>query len=168
MAGNDIGNRVFSHSRSHSSDRLGMTDIFGNVLVGHGMAHGNSGQGLPYLDLEVGSSDIKIAVGLSTLVYFLVAVVFSGAMVNVDLVSGYDAMKQIALVPGLIDAGVIAATLSSAMASFLGSPRILQSIAKDRIFNSLTPFGKGVGITDNPRRGVWLSGSIAMTGTGDR
>ena len=96
------------------------------------------------------------------MVYFVVAVVFSGAMSNVDLISSYDAMKQIALVPGLIDAGVISATLSSAMASFLGAPRVLQSIARDRIFGFLNPFAKGAGITDNPRRGVLLSGAIAL------
>ncbi|MCG8636830.1 MAG: amino acid permease [Desulfobacterales bacterium] len=107
-----------------------------------------------------------LAVGLSTLVYFLAAVVFSGAMTNRDLMSGYDAMKQIALVPGLIDAGVIAATLSSAMASFLGAPRILQSISRDRIFNFLVPFGKGAGVTDNPRRGVLLSCAIALATVG--
>ncbi|MCG8615255.1 MAG: amino acid permease, partial [Desulfobacterales bacterium] len=103
-----------------------------------------------------------LAVGISTVVYFVVAVVFSGAMSNVDLISSYDAMKQIALVPGLIDAGVISATLSSAMASFLGAPRVLQSIARDRIFGFLKPFAKGAGVTDNPRRGVLLSGAIAL------
>ena len=71
-------------------------------------------------------------------------------------------MKKVSVIPGLINAGVIAATLSSAMASFLGSPRILQSIARDKIFRVLNPFAKGVGVADNPRRGVLLSGAIAV------
>ncbi|MCP3872645.1 MAG: amino acid permease [Desulfobacteraceae bacterium] len=103
-----------------------------------------------------------LAVGLSTLIYYLAAIIFAGAMANTQLLADYGAMKKVSIIPGLIDAGVIAATLSSAMASFLGSPRILQSIAKDRIFNILNPFSKGVGITDNPRRGVLLSGAIAI------
>lgn len=103
-----------------------------------------------------------LAVGLSTMIYFFVAILFSGALSNNDLISDYGAMKKIALAPQLIDAGVIAATLSSAMASFLGSPRILQSIAKDRIFKTLDPFAKGVGKTDNPRRGVLLCCIIAI------
>lgn len=103
-----------------------------------------------------------LAVGVSTLVYLLVALVFSGAMANAELASGYDAMKQVARFPWLIDAGVIAATLSSAMASFLGAPRVLQSIARDRIFSWLIPFGKGSGLMDNPRRGVLLCCSIAL------
>lgn len=103
-----------------------------------------------------------LAVGLSTIIYFLVAIVFAGAVPNSELMADYGAMKKMALVPGLISAGVVAATLSSAMASFLGSPRILQSIAKDKIFKVLNPFAKGEGPTDNPRRGVLLSGAIAI------
>ncbi len=103
-----------------------------------------------------------LAVGLSTIIYYMVAIVFAGAMPNSELMADYGAMKKVSAVPGLINAGVIAATLSSAMASFLGSPRILQSIAKDKIFKVLNPFSKGVGITDNPRRGVLLSGAIAV------
>jgi len=66
----------------------------------------------------------------------------------------------------LIDAGVIAATLSSAMASFLGAPRILQSLAGDRIFPFLNPFAKGHGPQGNPRRGVLLSAFIALVTIG--
>jgi len=102
-----------------------------------------------------------LAVGLSTIIYLLAAVVFAGSMSNYELMADYGAMKKVSLVPWLITAGVIAATLSSAMASFLGSPRILQSIAKDKIFTVLNPFAKGVGVTDNPRRGVLLSAVIA-------
>ncbi|MDH3356540.1 MAG: amino acid permease, partial [Desulfobacteraceae bacterium] len=59
-------------------------------------------------------------------------------------------------------AGVVAATLSSAMASFLGAPRILQSLASDRIFPFLLPFAKGDGPLNNPRRAVLLSAAIAL------
>jgi amino acid transporter len=103
-----------------------------------------------------------LAVGLSAIIYLLAALVFAGSMSNYELLADYGAMKKISLLPWLITAGVIAATLSSAMASFLGSPRILQSIAKDKIFTILNPFAKGVGVTQNPRRGVLLAGVIAM------
>jgi amino acid transporter/tetratricopeptide (TPR) repeat protein len=102
------------------------------------------------------------AVGLSSAIYIMAAIVFAGTMSSEQLIADYGAMKKISVIPGLINAGVIAATLSSAMASFLGSPRILQSIAKDKIFNVLNPFAKGVGIADNPRRGVLFSGMIAV------
>lgn len=103
-----------------------------------------------------------LAVGLSILVYFAVAIVFAGVLPNGTMMERYDSMNQVARWGFLIDAGVIAATLSSAMASFLGAPRILQSLAGDRIFNILTPFAKGDGAAGNPRRGVALSGGIAI------
>ncbi|ACN14168.1 solute carrier family protein [Desulforapulum autotrophicum HRM2] len=103
-----------------------------------------------------------LAVGLSMVVYYLVAILLSGTVPNAELMVDYAIMKKVALVPGLISAGMLAATLSSAMASFLGAPRILQSIAKDKIFKILNPFAKGEGGADNPRRGVLLSGVIAL------
>ena len=103
-----------------------------------------------------------LAVGVSILVYFGVAVVFAGMVPNSVLMIDTHAMKRVAYIKPLIDAGVIAATLSSAMASFLGAPRILQSLAADRIFSLLNPFAKGTGATSNPRRGVLLSGGIAV------
>jgi len=102
-----------------------------------------------------------MAVGLSIVVYFGVAVVFAGSLPNSFLARDYGAMKQVARFGFLIDAGVISATLSSAMASFLGAPRILQSLAGDRIFPFLNPFAEGSGPAQNPRRGVLLSAGIA-------
>ncbi len=102
-----------------------------------------------------------MAVGISIVVYFSVAVIFAASRPLVNLSSDYGAMGDIAKWGYLIDAGVIAATLSSAMASFLGAPRILQSLAGDKIFSVLQPFAKGYGPAANPRRGVVLSAVIA-------
>ena len=103
-----------------------------------------------------------LAVGLSILVYFGAAVVFAASVPARTLRLDYGAMQSVALFSPLISAGVVAATLSSAMASFLGAPRILQSLAKDRIFKVLNPFAKGAGTNNNPRRGVLLSLAIAL------
>ena len=102
-----------------------------------------------------------MAVGISILVYFGAALVFAGVLSNEILLKDYGSMKRVARFSVLINAGVVAATPSSAMASFLGAPRILQSLAKDRIFPFLLPFAKGSGPTHNPRRGVILSAAIA-------
>jgi hypothetical protein len=48
------------------------------------------------------------------------------------------------------------------MASFLGGPRILQSLASDRIFPTLGFFAKGHGAAANPRRAVLLTLAIAL------
>jgi amino acid transporter len=103
-----------------------------------------------------------LAVGLSILVYLCAAVVFAGTLPQAELVRDYEAMGRVALFQPLIVAGVFAATLSSAMASFMGAPRILQSLAEDRLFRLLLPFAKGAGPLNNPRRGVILSGAIAL------
>ena len=103
-----------------------------------------------------------IAVFFSILVYCSIAVLFSAARPLNVLSSDLKSMGDIAHWSILIDAGVIAATLSSAIASFLGAPRILQSLSKDKIFSFLSPFAKGFGPTDNPRRGVMLSAIIAL------
>ncbi|MDX1388350.1 MAG: amino acid permease [Acidobacteriota bacterium] len=103
-----------------------------------------------------------LAVGISALVYVGVAVVFAGALPGEVLFTDYHAMRKVALLPWLVGAGVIAATLSSALASFLGAPRILQSLAGDRVFPFLDPFAKGHGPANNPRRGVLLSLAIAV------
>ena len=106
------------------------------------------------------------AVGVSIIVYFLAAVVFAATLPASTLIGEYDAMKRVSTTAFLIRAGVIAATLSSAMASFLGAPRILQSLSADRIFPFLLPFAHGVGPTANPRRGVLLSAGIALATVG--
>jgi len=102
-----------------------------------------------------------LAVGISIVIYFISAVVFSAAAPRDVLMNDFGSMQKVALFSVAITAGVIAATMSSAMASFLGAPRILQSLAADRIFNFLLPFAKGAGPSGNPRRGVLLSGGIA-------
>ncbi len=103
-----------------------------------------------------------LAVGISIVIYFLSAIIFSASLPQSVLRGDYSAMNSVAIFGFLITAGVIAATLSSAMASFLGAPRILQSLAADRIFPFLLPFAKGEGVTNNPRRGVLLAGGIAI------
>jgi amino acid transporter len=102
------------------------------------------------------------AVGLSTVVYVSAAILIAGNTAQSQLVGETGAMRNIAAFGPLIDAGVIAATLSSAMASFLGAPRILQSLAKDHVFPILRPFAAGHGPSSNPRRGVLLSLVLAF------
>jgi len=102
------------------------------------------------------------AVGISAVVYVAAAVVLAGSLPGQVLRTDYEAMQQAALFGSLILAGVIAATLSSAMASFLGAPRILQSLAGDRIFPFLRIFAQGAGPMNNPRRAVLLSAAIAL------
>ncbi len=103
-----------------------------------------------------------LAVGISAVVYLGVAVLFAGSLPGSELIADYGAMGRIAIPSWTVTAGVFSATLSSALASFLGAPRILQALARDRLFPFLTPFEAGHGKTANPRRAVLLSLVIAL------
>jgi amino acid transporter len=103
-----------------------------------------------------------LAVGLSTVVYGAAMVMFAAAMPLGDLADDYEAMGRVASVSWLIGAGVLSATLSSALASFLGAPRILQALASDRLFKGLGPFAAVDANTGNPRRAVVLTALIAV------
>jgi amino acid transporter len=71
-------------------------------------------------------------------------------------------MNDVAVWPALIIAGVFAATLSSALGSMLGAPRIMQAFARDRVFKSLHFHGRGSGTTDEPRRATVLTALVSQ------
>ncbi len=117
-------------------------------------------------DLRTPSRSITIgtfgAIAVSTAVYLAVIVTLAMAVPLADLQADTAIMRKLSLTPALIDLGVIAATLSSAIASMLGAPRTLQRLAGDQLVKPLNPFSAGAGPTNNPRRAVILSGVIAL------
>ena len=62
--------------------------------------------------------------------------------------------------------GVFAATLSSALASLVGAPRILQAVAADRLFpfRAIAYFGEGRAADGEPVRGYFLTAALALAG----
>lgn len=117
-------------------------------------------------DLKTPSRSISAgtfaAIGTSTVVYLLVIITFVLAVPLPELRADPSIMRRLAPAPWLIDAGVIAATLSSAIASMMGAPRTLQRLAADRLVARLEPFAVGSGSDNNPRRGTALSAGIAL------
>jgi amino acid transporter len=103
-----------------------------------------------------------LAVGASLCIYVAVAVLLAGTSPNERLATDYGAMKSVSAAGWLIDVGVLAATLSSALASLMGAPRILQALAQDRVVPILVPFAHGIGPGKNPRRGIALSTAIGL------
>ena len=79
-----------------------------------------------------------------------------------QLVNNPNVLLDMALHPHLVTAGVWGATLSSALGSILGSPRILQALSLDRV----TPrfFAVGSGRTNEPRRALGVVFLIAWAG----
>ena len=104
------------------------------------------------------------AVVVTGIVYASQAFLLGGASDRSDLISNNLVISNIALLPALIAAGVFAATISSALGSMMGAPRILQSLARDRLFLSLTPLGAGSERDGEPRRAIVATFLIAQAG----
>ncbi|MFV0422507.1 amino acid permease [Oleidesulfovibrio sp.] len=104
------------------------------------------------------------SIGFSALLYLVIAIMLAGGTARSELTSDAFVMRDMALWPSLIYAGVFCATLSSALGSMMGAPRILQAFARDNIFPRLRWFGAGSGKSGEPRRGIVLTFIIAQIG----
>jgi len=104
------------------------------------------------------------SIGFTGLIYTGMAVLLGGIADRTTLLDNNMIVRDSAIWPVLVTAGVFAATLSSAIGSMMGAPRILQALARDRIFGPLTPFAVGSGKTNEPRRAVIVTFIIAQGG----
>ncbi|MCK5528935.1 MAG: amino acid permease [Kiritimatiellae bacterium] len=105
------------------------------------------------------------AIGVGFVIYMIQMVISGGAYDRSALIDDpYGVLKDGALFGAgfLVAAGVVAATLSSALGSYLGAPRILQALAKDKILPAIGFFAKGSSDTDEPRRGLVLTAVITF------
>jgi hypothetical protein len=70
-------------------------------------------------------------------------------------------MQHLCVREGFVVLGVATACLSTALGSMFGSARIMQAIARDRIF-PLSFFAHGAAHGDEPRRAIVLSYTVAQ------
>jgi len=73
------------------------------------------------------------------------------------LLNDTQLMERVSLIGPLVLAGIFAATLSSALASLVGSPKTFQAVCRDGIFKGIEYFGKGSGASQEPRRAYVLT-----------
>ena len=105
------------------------------------------------------------ALGLALLVYGLQIVLCGGAIPRADLIEApYQSLVELSLFGAgfVITAGVFAATLSSAIGSFVAAPRVLQALARDAILKPTEIFATGTPKGDEPRRALWLTFAITI------
>jgi hypothetical protein len=105
-----------------------------------------------------------IAIFGSSIVYIVMGMLMSASftpegLINID--TQIDAI-DIAIVPGLVYAGLYAAALSSALALMIGCPRVFMALARDDVLPILAPFKKGYTAKDEPIRGYMLVSLIAF------
>ncbi len=110
-------------------------------------------------DIPVGTI-AAILVGLA--VYTGLAVFLSYTVDSTLLVNDTNVLYKISWIPQLVIAGILGATLSSALGSIMGAPRIMQAVAKDRIAPFF--FSKGFGASNEPRNALFLTFIIAQAG----
>lgn len=105
------------------------------------------------------------AVGVGFLIYFTQILLGGGAYPREALIaSPYELLHDNALFGWsiLVTLGMVAATLSSAMGSYLGAPRVLQAVSRDRILHPLHLFSKGSRKGNEPRRALILTCIITI------
>jgi solute carrier family 12 (sodium/potassium/chloride transporter), member 2 len=103
------------------------------------------------------------ALGVGFLVYMTMPFFFSMWADSATLVQDPLIMRRMAWWGPLILLGAWGATLSSAMGSILGAPRVLQAMARDGVLpGPLRLLGKGSGEDDAPRVGTVVTLGIAL------
>jgi amino acid transporter len=104
-----------------------------------------------------------LAVGTGLLIYLFIPLIlaFTGKISPEGLASaGVETWSKIAIFGSLlIVPGIFGAILSSAFGSVLGGPRVLQSLAQDRLVPS---FLAKLSKTGQPTISTWISGTIAL------
>ncbi|MCA9838450.1 MAG: amino acid permease [Trueperaceae bacterium] len=103
------------------------------------------------------------SIGVSYVIYMLIPVLLVSRADPASLMADPLIMRHISFWGGAILLGVWGATLSSALGSILGAPRILQALARDGILpKSLAFLGRGNGPDDEPRIGTVVTMLLAL------
>lgn len=106
------------------------------------------------------------AVGTGYVIYMILPIFMAMRADSVNLIDENVFVMQETALKGFgftMLLGVWGATLSSAIGSILGAPRVLQALARDGVLPPLFNFlGKGHGKDDEPRNGTLVSLGIAI------
>ncbi len=103
------------------------------------------------------------AVGVGYLIYMALPVLLAMRADATTLIEDPLIMRRMAYWGDAILLGVWGATLSSALGSVLGAPRVLQALARDGVLpRKLSWLGTGSGEEDTPRAGTILTLALAL------
>ncbi|MDV7188316.1 amino acid permease [Lutibacter sp. TH_r2] len=116
----------------------------------------------PKKSIPIGTLSATI---IGMIIYVFIAYKLASSASPTDLISDQLIMGKIALWGPIIPIGLAAATISSALGSFMVAPRTLQAIGSDKVFpNRLINFwvAKGTKSTNEPRNATILTSVIAL------
>ncbi|MGB8223727.1 MAG: amino acid permease [Polyangiales bacterium] len=103
------------------------------------------------------------AIGISSVIYFALALWASRAAAPQELVEHYTVMIDRSLWgPGVL-AGLLGATFSSALSSLIGAPRILMALGRDELVPGGNWFGT-LSKNGEPQRAIFVTGAIVIAG----
>ncbi len=103
------------------------------------------------------------AIGTGYLIYMTIPIFLSMRADAATLIENPLIMRDMALWGDAILIGVWGATLSSAVGSILGAPRVLQALARDGVLPGwMRWLGRGEGADDIPRIGTLLTLGVAL------
>lgn len=103
------------------------------------------------------------AVGVGYLIYMGLPIILANRADALTLIEDPLIMRQMSYWGDAILIGVWGATLSSALGSILGAPRVLQALARDRVLPRWMSFlGQGSGDDDAPRMGTLVTLGVAL------
>jgi len=104
-----------------------------------------------------------LAVGTGLVIYISIPFILAARVDSELLIKDPLIMRQISFWGDVILLGVWGATLSSAIGSMLGAPRVLQALARDRVLPKYMRWlGKGDQKEDNPKIGTYFTLVVAV------
>ncbi|XP_064392785.1 solute carrier family 12 member 9-like [Halichondria panicea] len=99
-----------------------------------------------------------LACGITMLIYAILFTFIAFTVPRELMLHNYNYLQYINVFAPLMTLGVFAATLSASLSNLIGASRVLQALAKDRLFSGiLHPFTWTVGKSQNPIPAVLLS-----------
>ena len=102
------------------------------------------------------------AIGVSFIIYMLLAFWISRSATEAELVSNYYIMVEKAYIGPLILAGILGATFSSALASIVGSSRILFAMGEHKVL-PFSDFLSGQSSNGQPRNAMLVTGILIFS-----
>lgn len=101
------------------------------------------------------------AILVSAVVYIALAYWFSRIATPEELMSGKLVIVERSACGPIVQAGILAATFSSALTSLLGAPRLLQAIALHNVLPRSERFAR-LSASGEPRQAMLITGAIAL------